>query len=97
MDVAKGNRIELHFAKYNLKALEYVLEKLIVHTLFYLPRMLISGILPQVMQYLCLHLYPHPQKQGDGLLWRLDLPQEMMPWTLGIGPGSSLSQDTGAD
>lgn len=59
MYVAKGNRIELHYAKHNLKALEYTSEKLIVHKLFYMLRMLINCIVPQVMLYLCLHLYPH--------------------------------------
>lgn len=61
MYVAKGNRIELHYAKHNLKALEYTSGKLIVHKLFHTLRMLINCILPQVMLYLCLHLYPHPQ------------------------------------
>ena len=61
MYVAKGNRIELHHTKHNLKALEYASEKLIVHKLFHMPRMIISCILPQVMLYLYLHLYPHQQ------------------------------------
>lgn len=59
--MAKGNRIKLHYAKHNLKALEYASEKLIVHKLFHMPGMLISCVLPQVMLYLCLHLYPHQQ------------------------------------
>ena len=49
MYVAKGNRIELHYAKHNLKALEYTSEKLIVHKLFHMLRMLMNCILPLVM------------------------------------------------
>lgn len=39
MYVAKGNRIELHHTKHNLKALEYASEKLIGHKLFHMPGM----------------------------------------------------------
>lgn len=39
MYVAKGNRIELHHTKRNLKALEYASEKLIGHKLFHMPGM----------------------------------------------------------
>lgn len=35
--VAKGNRIELHYTKHNLEALENASEKLIVHKLFRMP------------------------------------------------------------
>lgn len=35
--VAKGNRIELHYTKHNLEALENASEKLIVHKLFHMP------------------------------------------------------------
>lgn len=37
VDVAKGNRIELHYAKHNLEALEYGSETLTVHKLFHIP------------------------------------------------------------
>lgn len=56
-----GNRIELHYAKHNLEALEYASEKLIVHKPFHMPWMFISRILPLVMLYLCPHFYPHQQ------------------------------------
>lgn len=53
MYVAKGNRIGLRYAKHNLKALEYALEKFIVHKLFHKPGMLAApqhpSPTPQVM------------------------------------------------
>ena len=47
--VAKSNRIELHYTKHNLKALGYASEKVILHKLFHMPRMIISCALSQVL------------------------------------------------
>lgn len=65
MYVAKGNRIGLHYAKHHLKALEYVLEKFIVHNLFHKPGMLIGS-----------SSAPHPHTPGYAVSLPTPLPHK---------------------
>lgn len=95
MYVAKGNSIELHYAKHDLKALEYTSGKLIVHKLFHTLRMLINCILPQVMLYLCLHLYPHPQTLTEKHLLKAGPPTGNA--ALDFGPWAQVLPPQGTD
>lgn len=86
--VAEGNRIKLHYAKHNLKALVYASEDLIVHKLFHMPGMLISCTLSQVMLCLCLHLYSHQQTLKKHSTEGQISPRKCCLGLWALGPGS---------